>query len=174
MRKNEEPILQELIENIVVYEEELQQPHMEDVPNVEAPEGLKRARKSAIPDDYKVYICKEIQMEGDPTSFEEVMRTARSQKWLETMRDEMRSMSTNKVWNLEDIPKGAKTVGCKWVYETKYGSKGNVKRYKAQLVVKGFTQREGIDYNEVFSLVSCKDFFRIIIALVARYDLELH
>jgi hypothetical protein len=41
-------------------------------------------------------------------------------------------------------------------------------------VVKGFTQREGIDYNETFSLVSYKDFFRIIIALVAHYDLELH
>jgi hypothetical protein len=40
--------------------------------------------------------------------------------------------------------------------------------------VKGFTQREGIDYNETFSAVSCKDSFRIIIALVAHYDLELH
>jgi hypothetical protein len=41
-------------------------------------------------------------------------------------------------------------------------------------VAKGFTQREEIDYNETFSLVSCKDFFRIIMALVAHYDLELH
>ena len=41
-------------------------------------------------------------------------------------------------------------------------------------MAKGFTQREGIDYNEIFSPVSCKDSFRIIIALVAHYDLELH
>ena len=41
-------------------------------------------------------------------------------------------------------------------------------------MVKGFTQREGIDYNETFSLVSCKDSFRIIMVLVAHYDLELH
>ena len=41
-------------------------------------------------------------------------------------------------------------------------------------MAKGFTQKEGIDYNETFSLVSCKDSFRIIIALVAHYDLELH
>jgi hypothetical protein len=41
-------------------------------------------------------------------------------------------------------------------------------------VAKDFTQREEIDYNEIFSLVSCKDSFRIIIALVASYDLKLH
>jgi hypothetical protein len=41
-------------------------------------------------------------------------------------------------------------------------------------VAKGFTQREGIDYTETFSLVSCKDSLRIIMMLVAHYDLELH
>ena len=49
-------------------------------------------------------------MEGDPTSFEEVMRSAHSSKWLEAMGDEMKSMKTNGVWDLETITKGAKTV----------------------------------------------------------------
>ena len=65
-------------------------------------------------------------------------------------------------------------MGCKWFYKTKYDSKGNVERFKTRLVAKGFTQREGIDYNEIFSPISCKDSFRIIMALVAHYDLELH
>jgi hypothetical protein len=90
------------------------------------------------------------------------------------MEDKMRSMSVNKVWDLEEIPKGAKTVGCKWVYKTKCDSNGNIERFKARLVAKGFTQREGIDYTEIFSPVSCKDSLRIIMALVAHYDLELH
>jgi hypothetical protein len=90
------------------------------------------------------------------------------------MKDEIKSMSTNEVWDLEEISKGAKTVRCKWVYKTKYDSQGNIDKFKARLVVKGYTQREGIDYNETFSPVVCKDFFRIIIALVAHYDLELH
>src|SRR6266536_1220120 len=90
------------------------------------------------------------------------------------MEDEMKSMSSKDVWDLEEIPKGAKTVGCKCVYKTKYDPNGNVENYKARLVAKGFTQREGMDYNETFSLVSCKDSFRIIMALVAHFDLDLH
>ena len=113
-------------------------------------------------------------MKGDPTSYEEAMRIPDSSKWMEAMEDEMRSMSANHVWDLENIPKGAKTMGCKWVYKIKYDSNGNVEKYKARLVAKGFTQREGIDYNQTFSPVSCKDSFRIIMALVAHFDLELH
>jgi hypothetical protein len=113
-------------------------------------------------------------MEGDLTSYEEAMGSPNSSKWLEAMEDEMRSMSSNDVWDLEEIPKGAKIVGCKWVYKTKYDSNGNIEKYKARLVAKGFTQREGVDYNETFSLVSCEDSFRIIMALVAHFDLELH
>jgi hypothetical protein len=69
-------------------------------------------------------------MEGDPTSFEETRRSAYSSKWLESMEDEMRSMSINKFWDLEEIPKCVKTVGCKWVYKTKYDCKGNIERFK--------------------------------------------
>ena len=102
------------------------------------------------------------------------MRNVNSSKWTAAMEDEMKSMSANKVWDLEEILKGGKTVGCKWVYKMKCYSKGNVQRFKAQLVAKGFTQGEGIDHNETFFPVSCKDSFRIIMALVAHHDLELH
>jgi hypothetical protein len=86
-----------------------------------APEGLKELKKIAISNYYEVYATKEFQMEGkeefqmedDPTSFEEAMRSVHSSKWLEATRDEMRSISTNDVCDLEKIPKGAKTVGCK-------------------------------------------------------------
>ena len=58
------------------------------------------------------------------------------------MEIEMNSMHTNDVWDLEEIPNGAKTVCCKRVYNTKRDSKGNVERYKARLLAKCFTQRE--------------------------------
>ena len=49
-----------------------------------------------------------------------------------------------------------------------------MEKFKARLVAKGFTQIEGIDYNDTFSPVSSKDSLRIVMALVAHYDLELH
>ena len=70
-------------------------------------------------------------MEDDPTSFEEAMRNDHSSKWLEAIEDEMKSINANKVWDLEIISKGAKTIGCKWIYRTKLGSRGNIEKYKA-------------------------------------------
>ena len=60
------------------------------------------------------------------------------------------------------------------VYKTKRDSKGDIERYKARLVAKGYTQQERVDYNETFSPVSTKDSFRVIMALVAHFDLFLH
>jgi hypothetical protein len=172
--ENEEPVLQDPIEPVAINEGEQHQPQMENVPNVQAPRRSQRVRKSPIPDDYELYNVEGYHMEGDPITYEEAMSSNDSLKWLEAMKDEMRSMSSNDVWDLVEIPKGAKTVGCKWVYKTKCDSQGNINKYKARLVAKGFTQREGIDYTETFSPVSCKDSFRIIMALTAHYDLELH
>jgi hypothetical protein len=119
---DEESIPQDPIENDVTNEGEQQQPQIEDVPNVKTPRRSQRVRRLAIPDDYEVYTTEEFQMKGDPTLFEEAMRSDNSSKWLEAMEDEIKLMSTNKVWNLEPIPKGAKTVGYKWVYKTKHDS----------------------------------------------------
>ena len=89
---------------------EQQQPHMK-VPVAEAPKGLKEL-VNQFSDDYKVYVSEEIQMEGDPTLFEEATRSVYSFKWQEAIEAEMNSMNTNDVWDLEVIPNGAKIVGC--------------------------------------------------------------
>lgn len=56
-------------------------------------------------------------------------------------RNEIRSKGDSKVWYLVEFPNGFKTVDCKWVFKTKHNSKGNIERYKARLVTKGFTQK---------------------------------
>jgi len=90
------------------------------------------------------------------------------------MKDELKSIKDNDVWDLVELPEGKKPIGCKWVFKTKRDSKGNVKRYKAHLVTKGFTQRKGIDYKETFSLVFMKHSFKIIMTLVVHFDLKLY
>ncbi|KAK1696617.1 hypothetical protein QYE76_013314 [Lolium multiflorum] len=83
-------------ENVTTHEEELQQPHIESAPEIENLRRSQRARKPAIPDDFEIYVSEAVQMEGDPTTFEEASRSAHSSKWIEAMVDEMRSMSSNK------------------------------------------------------------------------------
>ena len=90
------------------------------------------------------------------------------------MNEEMKSMKDNDIWDLVPLLEGAKLIGCKWIFKTKKDSKGNVERYKACLVVKGFTHKEGIDYKDIFSPVSSKASFRIIMASVTHFNLELH
>ena len=72
------------------------------------------------------------------------------------------------------MPCDVKTIGCKWVFKTKKDSQGNIERHKARLVAKGFTQRKGIKNKETFSTVARKDSLRVIMALVAHFDMELH
>ena len=72
------------------------------------------------------------------------------------------------------MPESSKQVGCKWIFKTKRDSKGNIERYKARLIAKGYTQNDDIQNKETFSPVSKKESSRIVMALVAHYDLELH
>ena len=83
-------------------------------------------------------------------------------------------MSQNKVRTLVDLLDDCMPIGCKWVFKIKRDAKGQVERYKARLVAKGYSQREGIDFKETFSPVSTKDSLRIIMSIVAHFNLELH
>ena len=66
------------------------------------------------------------------------------------------------------MPKGAKKIGVKWVFKTKLNEKGEVDKCKVRLVAKGYAQRQGIDYNEVFAPVARWDTIRMVLALAAQ------
>ena len=109
-----------------------------------------------------------------PTSYEEVLTSPNRDQWLIAMKEEMDSMDKNKVWELVDLPPNRKAIGNKWVLKIKRRADGSIDKYKARLVAKGYTQMQGVDFLETFSPVVRFDSIRVILAIVAHLDLELH
>uniref|UniRef100_A0A0A9ACE9 Uncharacterized protein n=1 Tax=Arundo donax TaxID=35708 RepID=A0A0A9ACE9_ARUDO len=106
---------------------------MTNVPNDEPLRRSERNRRLAIPSDYMTYMSEDTnELDDDPTSFKEAMRSEHSCEWFIAMKDEMKSMNINDVWDLVEIPDGAKMVGCKWVYKTKRDSKGECRKVQSK------------------------------------------
>ena len=89
------------------------------------------------------------------------------------MNTEMEFMYSNQVWTLVDPSVGPKPIRCKWIYKRKRGIDGKVETIKVQLVAKGYTQKEGFDYEETFSLVAIIKFIRIHLSIAAHIDYEI-
>ena len=87
------------------------------------------------------------------------------------MKAELESMDSNQVWDFVEALANIKPI--KWVYKRKIGSDGKIETFKARLVVKGYTQREGIDYKETFSSVAMLKSIRILLSIAVCLDLEI-
>ena len=99
-----------------------------------------RPRRSAISDDYVVYLHElefHLSIDNDPVSFSQTIKGDNFTKWLDAMKKELKSMNDNEVWDLVELPKKSKRVGCKWVFKTKRDSNDNIEWYKARIVAKG-------------------------------------
>ena len=87
----------------------------------------------------------------EPVDFQEAVQDT---KWRKAMDEEIEAIQKNDTWELAILLKGHKAIGVKWVYKTKKNANGEVERYKARLVANGYSQRVGIDYDEVFAPVA--------------------
>lgn len=114
-----------------------------------------------------------VNMSTDPETFEEALSSKNSAEWRMAMDREIASLKENETYVLIDLPKGAKAIPCKWVYKTKTNPDGSIDKYKARLVVKGFSQRQGIDYNQTFSPVAKMGTIRSILSIAASKKMIL-
>ncbi|GJV00476.1 putative ribonuclease H-like domain-containing protein, partial [Tanacetum coccineum] len=83
-----------------------------------------------------------------------VIQALKDPSWIEAMQEELLQFKLQQVWTLVDLPHGKRAIGTKWVYRNKKDERGIVIRNKARLVAQGYTQEEGIDYDEVFAPVA--------------------
>ncbi|GIL87679.1 hypothetical protein Vretifemale_15713, partial [Volvox reticuliferus] len=111
---------------------------------------------------------------SEPNTLAEAQARSDWPHWKAAMDEEMKSLLENRTWDLEELPKSAKKIGLKWVFKLKRDANGNIERYKARLVAKGFTQKEGVDFGEVFAPVGKYTSLRALLAVVAAQNLELH
>lgn len=109
---------------------------------------------------------------GEPESYDEALEDEHKDMWFGAMDEEMDSFEENHTYELVELPKGKKVLLNMWVYRIKHED-GKPPRYKARLVVKGYSQKKGIDYDEIFSPVVKMSSIRVVLGLAASLDLEV-
>ena len=110
----------------------------------------------------------------EPKTYEEATSCGQKIHWKEAMNKEGNSLKEHETWTLVPLPIGKEALTARWVFKIKYDANGNVERYKARLVIRGFEQVKYIDFEEIFAPVLRMDALRVLLALVALHDLECH
>lgn len=111
-----------------------------------------------------------------PATYREAMASPEAHLWKGGMDKEMASCDAKEVWeeiDRKDLPKGANILPCKWVYKIKTDGNGALTEYKARVTPKGFRQKEGRDYFEVFARTGMYKTLRFGLSLAARFDYEI-
>ncbi|GKA00528.1 zinc finger, CCHC-type containing protein [Tanacetum coccineum] len=113
-------------------------------------------------------------VEDDPKTFDEAMKSQDVAFWKEAINDEMDSIMGNNTWVLTDLPPGCRPLGCKWIFKRKIKVDGTVERFKARLVIQGFKQKSVIDYFDTYAPVARISTIRLLIALALIHSLIIH
>ena len=115
------------------------------------------------------YSCYLSQVE--PTKVEKALQ---DESLVEAMHNELLQFQRNNVWTLVPRPKGEHIIGTKWIFRNKTDEEGNVIHNKARLVPQGFSQMEGVDYDEIFAPIAHMESIRILLALACQLKFKLY
>ena len=130
-----------------------------------------RIASTAYKPNYNYHVKQEVLTE--PTTVHEAISGPEANHWHVAMKEEFDSLLSNNTWSLVDLPNNKKPINCKWVFKKKHDANGDFIRHKARLVVKGFSQQYGIDYSETFAPVVRYTSIRFLLAIAAKYNLEI-
>jgi hypothetical protein len=128
-------------------------------PEVESDEDFEDANDAAV--------LMTIADEDVSPTYKEAMAGPDADHWRAAMEEEKRSLLENGTWELVKCEGEQRVVDSRWVFRKKFDSAGNVCRYKARLVARGFSQVEGVDYGETFAPVLRYQSFRTMMAVAA-------
>jgi hypothetical protein len=109
----------------------------------------------------------------EPKTYRQATKSGKWDEWKKAMEDEMMSIHDNGTWRLAHPPQNVSPLRGKWVFKIKRGADGQIVRYKGRFVVRGFEQREGIDYHETFASVVKPMSYKAIFAIAAAMDYHI-
>jgi hypothetical protein len=109
-----------------------------------------------------------------PRTYKQALRHDQLNKWMEAIQEELRNLERLGVWEIRPIPKGVSVLRAKWVFAVKTNASGEVDRYKAQYVAKGFTQIAGENFNRTFAPTAMFMSMRIILSVAAINGWPVH
>jgi len=142
----------------------------------------KRATRPPVPDDN---LCYNVSSYGhranvvhvdllEPKTYTQAIASPNTLEWLAACEEEMCTWKDMDVYDVIPHPKGRKVIGSKWVFRVKQGPDGSILKHKARIIAQGFTQVEGIDFNQTFAPVAKFSSLCTIFALAAEHDLKVH
>ena len=106
-------------------------------------------------------------VEGEPNTYHEAVTSPEGPQWKEAIKNEIDSILQNHTWELVDLPVGCKPLGYRWIFKKKMKADGSIDKYKARLVIKGFRQKEGLDYFDTYSPVTRITSIRLVLAITS-------
>ncbi|GJU67951.1 putative ribonuclease H-like domain-containing protein, partial [Tanacetum coccineum] len=118
----------------------------------------------------EIWVCLLLSQE-EP---KKVIHALKDPSWIEAMQEELLQFKLQEVWTLVELPNGKWAIGTKWVFRNKKDERGIVIKNKARLVAQGYTQEEGIDYDEVFALVARIEAIRLFLAYASFKDFVVY
>ena len=108
--------------------------------------------------------------DSEPYDYQEAMAHPRSTQWLKGVAEELTSMKTNHTYKILILPVSKREIPCRWVFKAKRDANGQIIRYKAGLVAKGYAQQYGINYEETYALTAKFDTLCVLLALAVFND----